>query len=208
MESKGSPNLDTDGRWSKYRNSNEKPMYVNGENIAMSCGTNWCIIRDGTVVAVSLNATHPLTVPIGGWYFFVNNIRVKSNTFRFNICNFNDPSNPYSMEDLGDDFFIYVRLTKIIYWVNPLDNSVEHSGAKKSGDRLGRRWCPYCRSSFSANNFHSQHIKNIHKELYRELRNHVTTNNTSVCDAPIISSNMDNIELFTCSEVEDTLLLL
>ena len=208
MESKGSPNSDTDGPWLKSKNSSETLMYFNGENIAMSCGTNWCIIRDKIVVAESVNASHPLTVPNGGWYFFVDGIPVKSDTFKFTICNFDDPSNPYSMEDLGDDFFIYVRLTKIIYWVNPVNNCVEHSGAKKKGERLGRRWCPYCRLSFSANNFHSQHIKNMHKELYRELRSHVTTDDTSVREAEIISSDMDNMELFTCSEVEDTLSLL
>ena len=76
----------------------------------------------------------------------------------------NTEAQPYDMDDLGADFFLRVKNNKLIWYVDPATGETMHSGAKAAGskDKPGQRYCPLCRKCFSANNFVSQHLKNLH----------------------------------------------
>merc|ERR1719240_2080330 len=71
---------------------------------------------------------------------------------------------PFHIEDIGADFFMRIRTTKLVWYVDPTTGEVVHSGAKNAGARArpGKRYCPLCCQCFSANNFVSQHLKNLH----------------------------------------------
>lgn len=73
---------------------------------------------------------------------------------------------PHDMEDLGLEFFMHKRFNRVLWYRDPVSGAVHHSGAKPYGDDdiPGRRYCAICRDSFSANNFVSQHMRNLHKE--------------------------------------------
>ena len=71
---------------------------------------------------------------------------------------------PFSLEDIGYDFFLRVKTTKLVWFVDPTNGETVHSGAKAAGSKSkpGKRYCPLCQQCFSANNFVSQHLKNLH----------------------------------------------
>jgi len=72
------------------------------------------------------------------------------------------------MEELGRDFFLRVQLTrKVVWFVCPTSGNVYHSAAKPGGPggraKPGKRYCHLCKKCFSANNFQSQHLANLHR---------------------------------------------
>ena len=69
---------------------------------------------------------------------------------------------PLTIEQLGKYYF-FKKNIPIVYWINPISGEINHSGAKVGkNNKPGKRWCPYCCKAFSANNFQSQHIRNLH----------------------------------------------
>ena len=74
----------------------------------------------------------------------------------------------YSMEELGYDYFVRATpASRPIMFIDPRTGSVEHSAAKPVSNKQGKRYCPYCNQSYSANNFCHQHLK-VHGILKRK----------------------------------------
>lgn len=72
------------------------------------------------------------------------------------------------MDEIGRDFFMRVQLTRRVVWFEcPSSGNVYHSAAKPGGpggrSKPGKRFCHICNKCFSANNFHSQHLSNLHR---------------------------------------------
>ena len=76
----------------------------------------------------------------------------------------NTEEQPFTLDDLGVDFFLRVKTTKLVWFVDPASGETVHSGAKGAGSKgkPGKRYCPMCQQCFSANDFVSQHLKNLH----------------------------------------------
>ena len=75
----------------------------------------------------------------------------------------NPETQPFSLEDIGYDFFLRVKTTKLFVWfVDPATGETVHSGAKSAAPRASRSATARSASSASANNFVSQHLKNLH----------------------------------------------
>lgn len=117
-------------------------------------------------IAPGVTAAHPNTIrqgewqlptePSGGW--------AAHPEFHVSAEGPNTEERPFRMEDIGADFFVRVKTTKLVWFYDPSTGEVVHSGAKNAGKgaRPGKRYCPLCCTCFSANNFVSQHIKNVH----------------------------------------------
>lgn len=111
---------------------------------------------------------HPNTVRAGEW--LVPHSADGSNwqpakDFVLKLDSLGTEKEPLLLEELGDDFFMRVRATKLVWFVDPNTGAVCHSGAKAAGaqNKPGVRYCPVCAATFSANNFQSQHVPNVHK---------------------------------------------
>jgi len=129
----------------------------------------WTISPDvdaGIAFAIArTTALHPNTIRVGEWQLPGKKGWANSSSFKVCIEGPNTEECPYDVHaDLGEDFFLRVRTTKVIWYKDPSSGEVVHSGAKASGNskRLGKRYCPLCRQCYSANNFVSQHVKNMH----------------------------------------------
>lgn len=73
------------------------------------------------------------------------------------------PVHPVTLDRLGLDFFVRHRQTSVVWFVDPHTGEVQHSGAKACREHgPGKRYCSLCGRSFSANNFVTQHMRNIH----------------------------------------------
>ena len=72
--------------------------------------------------------------------------------------------NPISLYDIGLDYFIRMSPRRIIWFTDTYGDKY-HSGAKIAGKnrKTGLRYCSICDELLSANNFVSQHMRNIHK---------------------------------------------
>lgn len=163
MNSSGSPGKIVDGDWFKDGHINGRPSYRLNAHISCEFHTHcWLIAIDHNVVACSLTSlgAHPLTIT-NEWTFLLNGSLQEWPAFSFDVTSC---ALPYMLEDLGDDFFVRVKLYRIVQWIHPHSGQLEHSGAKKLNGTLGRRWCPFCCAAYSANNFQSQHLK-IHDSM-------------------------------------------
>ena len=117
------------------------------------------------VAEASSNAQHPVTVLQGQWRVFDSDMNAHRDSDLYFIHHelITSPMQPIEMEDLGVDYFVRMNSTKILWYVDPHTRNVYHSGAKADKDcRLGKRYCSFCHKSFSANNFVSQHMRNLH----------------------------------------------
>jgi len=113
-------------------------------------------------------ATHPNTVRAGEWLVPVaadGSNWQPAKDFVLKLESFGTEARPLLLEELGEDFFMRVRATKLVWFVDPKTGLAAHSGAKAAGshNKPGVRYCPVCDACFSANNFQSQHIPNLHR---------------------------------------------
>ena len=113
-------------------------------------------------------ATHPNTVRAGEWLvpFAADGSNWQpAKDFVLKLDSSGTEKQPLLLEDLGEDFFVRIRATKLVWFVDPKTGLAAHSGAKAAGSlsKPGVRYCPVCAACFSANNFQSQHIPNVHK---------------------------------------------
>ena len=134
-------------------------------------GFTWSIRDSDTIVAEAASvARHPATIFQGQWR--VRNRatgRMEDSSLLFHHDRIkSSPQHPLTMEDLGVDFFARRTGTKIGWYGDPVSYTVHHSGANgNDGGCAGKRFCPICMRSFSANNFVSQHMRLQHPESAR-----------------------------------------
>jgi len=123
-------------------------------------------IDAGKAFAVARTAAaHPNTIKPGEWSLPKGGGWAKASGFKVSTEGPNTEDRPFDVNvDLGADFFIRVRTTKVVWFRDPATGEVMHSGAKAAGvsKKPGKRYCPLCEHSFSANNFVSQHVRNLH----------------------------------------------
>jgi len=117
-------------------------------------------------IAPGVTAAHPNTVRQGEWQLPTepNGGWAAHNEFHVSAEGPNSEAHPFRIDDIGADFFMRVKTTKLVWFIDPTTGEVVHSGAKNAGVRArpGKRYCPLCTTCFSANNFVSQHVKNLH----------------------------------------------
>mmetsp|Transcript_8056 Transcript_8056/g.25123 ORF Transcript_8056/g.25123 Transcript_8056/m.25123 type:complete len:598 (-) Transcript_8056:676-2469(-) len=80
----------------------------------------------------------------------------------------NTEEEPFLLEEIGVDFFLRVQLkTRKVIWFESPAGEVFHSAAKPGGAggraKPGKRYCHICHKCFSANNFQTQHLANLHR---------------------------------------------
>ena len=172
MLSTGSPNGIADGIWIKNKKrSKEKPSYYNGDLLLYYNKGSWFIaINSVTLVKSSSFGSHPLSIHKGEWIDKAE----PWYDFRF-FLNQNSFENPVLLEDIGADFFLRVKHTRI-WFINPHTYEIQHSGAKKSHGIAGKQFCALCKKWISSNNFTFQHVKKLHKipevcQTFKELSN-------------------------------------
>lgn len=118
---------------------------------------------DEIVRAIS-QALHPTTVHGCEWMAVHDGAYID---LRFHHS-FSDTSktSPVHMETLGMDFFMHHKVTKPIWFINPEDGNVTHSGSKRHTNgrttEHGKRYCSTCGKCFSSNNWCTQHMANCH----------------------------------------------
>lgn len=188
MVSTGSPEMMLDGEWKRGIPICEKPCYHNGSRLMFFNGKYWVISISlstyNVVLAFSYSGTHPL---LASWKIWNEGWNLYPK-FKFRLKCIDEP---VALEDLGDDFFMSAQLTTVVWWINPITQEVEHSGAKEKHGKMGKRWCCICNQAFSANNFKTQHLR-IHKNGTKldaddlsnveDLSTHVSTHVTNIED--------------------------
>lgn len=165
MQSSGSPHGIADGSWHKCESMNGRSSYCNNNQYLHYCSQQWHITCtcDGSTIATSYSfGLHPLTIRKNEWVFWDGCMRrwCFEPQFYFYIS---DVTEPFMIEDLGEDFFLRTKMSTVVQWIHPITGVVTLSGAK--GNPPGKKWCPFCQQAFSANNFSSQHMKNVHRTL-------------------------------------------
>lgn len=117
-------------------------------------------------IAPGGHAAHPNTVRQGEWHLPTDpeGAWAAHADFHVSVEGPNTEDKPFRIDQIGADFFLRIKTTKLVWFVDPISGEVMHSGAKNAGviARPGKRYCPLCCQCFSANNFVSQHIKNLH----------------------------------------------
>ena len=135
-------------------------------------GGHWQIAADinaGLVFAAARSfSEHPNTVTPQSWRLATGEAELQPcESFEVECDGPNTVEQPFEMVDLGADFFFRAQIRRRVIWYRcPRADEVFHSGAKGGGDRRdrpGKRFCPLCQNSFSANNFKSQHVANLHR---------------------------------------------
>jgi hypothetical protein len=106
---------------------------------------------------------HPTTVHSCEWTLLKDDNYVYSDiVFKHSTWDTSTDS-PVQMELLGNDFFMHHKVTKPIWFVNPEDGTIIHSGSKRQRDcdEPGKRYCSECRKCFSSNNW-TTHMTTCH----------------------------------------------
>jgi len=130
--------------------------------------------RDGQLIfAVAHNdAEHPNTVDRADWLLLCAQTGQLGPHSDFSLATEgpNTEQQPFLLEELGTDFFFRVqpKSRRVMWFVDPQSGAVVHSAAKACGSdggraMPGRRWCHICQKCVSANNFHSQHLAQLHR---------------------------------------------
>ena len=174
MFSSGSPGAIADGKWIKNTiHINGKPAYYNNTLLLYYENGSWLIEQNSDIIVKSHSfGSHPMSVHKGEWG---DNI-VPWGDFRFYFYE-NSFDNPCLLEDVGEDFFLRVK-SRRIWFIDPISNTVQHSGAKKSMGIQGKQFCALCNKLISSNNFAFQHVRKLHTipnrcntigELYESL---------------------------------------
>lgn len=112
-------------------------------------------------------ALHPATIPTQDvWYRCGRAGEREETTLSFEHYGLvTSHDHPARMRDLGEDLFVYRRHMRIFWYVDPVTGETHHSGAKTDPTYhvYGKRYCPFCRKSMSANNFVTQHLPQMHR---------------------------------------------
>jgi hypothetical protein len=118
------------------------------------------------VAQASSCSKHPTTVHPCEWMILKDGEYVYSDlVFRHSLWD-TTSEYPVRMELLGQDFFMHHKVTKPIWFINPIDGAVIHSGSKRKrhryGYETGKRYCSECCRCFSSNNWTVQHMTTCH----------------------------------------------
>ena len=109
------------------------------------------------------NALHPNTIDDGAWMLNYSTGFVACREFGFSVHGASSKDDPFSMQELGLDFFICAKRHPVVWFRDPQSGKIFHSAAKTSAvahrNTPGNRYCPICHKCFSANNFKSQHLR-------------------------------------------------
>ncbi|EOD09124.1 hypothetical protein EMIHUDRAFT_459926, partial [Emiliania huxleyi CCMP1516] len=176
---RGAPLSFLDGEWVRQDSDvKSSPRYAHSDDPKLhltSDGAAWRVTRgagSGEVIAEAAStALHPGTVEVGSWKVFDRGKELPKSAELEMLCDGpNTEEQPFLMEELGRDFFLRVHLTrKVVWFVCPATGDIYHSAAKPGGEggrsKPGKRYCHLCNKCFSANNFQSQHLVNLHPEL-------------------------------------------
>lgn len=120
--------------------------------------------KDAYAIARS-GALHPNTIRNGEWNLPAATGWHPCRNFKTSTEGTSSENAPFDLfDDLGGDFFVRVHSTKAVWFKDPSTGDIMHSGAKAAGltRKPGKRYCPQCAQCFSANNFVSQHVRNLH----------------------------------------------
>ena len=153
---------------------NGRCCYVGNTNIFWF-NHMWVVAYDGMMLAGAISeAQHPHTVAPGEWHAQVaSDVWLRLTAYRICAPLTSSPQAPLHLDDIGLDFFVRLRITRPVWFVDPMTGRTRHSGAK-CRDKLakgaskrpkrngGVRFCPTCFGCFSANNFVTQHMRNVH----------------------------------------------
>ena len=173
----GSDDCIIDGVWVKSSERlNDHPVYLSDARMIYYEKGSWNIVIEQVLIAHSISlGMHPLSTHKGEW--FIDIYDKYMDLFEFKV---DFEQGPFLMEDLGEDFFLRKSLTRVIEYIDPNTKEIQHSGAKRKYGSNGKRFCGICNSSFSANNFVSQHMKHTHKlkktcYTYMDILNAIVT---------------------------------
>lgn len=159
------------GAWRRAAPINGRAHYVNDSDmpahIVWHLGKWFIVDKDIPNVllyAVSDSpALHPNTILPGEWEALVE----WPDTWRalpdFHLKTVKTDA-PLSLDDLGRDYFVRVRGSRPVQFINPHTGEAAWSGAKPPG---GVRYCHLCDVCISSNNFVTQHLRVKHPELVR-----------------------------------------
>lgn len=180
----------------------------------------WCATSDDgqhVFLRAQSRAFHPNTVDSIAWRLCTATGESGSPEqqvpgFGFAVEGPNTEAEPFQVEELGLDYFLRKGKNRTVVWFqDPDTKEVFHSAAKgiegsTHSARLlpGKRWCPNCRKSISANNFQHQHLRSCAGEFstpsgeqvaaaWKELREQVATPTDSWrrCVAGANAANVD-----------------
>ena len=132
MESTGSPNKTANGLWSNIC----EQTFIKDDLTLVYHSSCWVILNHKNIIiayACSF-ASHPLSTRSNEWIF----IGYKYHKFKFQIHS-NTCQTPYELEDIGEDYFMRVSSSTVIWWRDPNTDEIEHSGAKYKNDKSGNR---------------------------------------------------------------------
>ena len=137
-----------EGAWTKFGSVENRPAYRCGDEFVVAhYDSFWRVLRrrvdDGGVpvilaTAVSLRA-HPITIAKGEWWDAAG----KPIDLNFSLTIYGSAEYPIDFEDMGEDFFEYVRNSKVVWYRHP-KFGVQQSGCKKIGDKEGMAYCCIC----------------------------------------------------------------
>eukprot|EP00312_Isochrysidales_sp_CCMP1244_P036299 CAMPEP_0202753180 /NCGR_PEP_ID=MMETSP1388-20130828/13385_1 /ASSEMBLY_ACC=CAM_ASM_000864 /TAXON_ID=37098 /ORGANISM="Isochrysis sp, Strain CCMP1244" /LENGTH=390 /DNA_ID=CAMNT_0049420915 /DNA_START=66 /DNA_END=1235 /DNA_ORIENTATION=- len=121
------------------------------------------------------DALHPNTVDKEAWRLRLAGASYQSSSF-FSVQTEgpNSEAEPFSMEELGVDYFLRAppKSRRVVWFVDPTSDkgTVLHSAAKSTAatggggrGQPGKRYCHLCHRCVSANNWVSQHLANTHR---------------------------------------------
>jgi len=121
----------------------------------------------GAFAVARTSACHPNTIKPGEWKLPEAGGWAAAEGFMVTTEGPNTEDHPFDVQrDLGADFFLRVprHWQRIVWYRDPSTGEAMHSGAKVAGaaKKPGKRYCPLCKHSYSANNFVSQHVRKMH----------------------------------------------
>ena len=157
----------SDKQWTPVQvsqNEDNASIFSNSKEMTLfRTDTQWMIVdRILRLVAYAISfGMHPVTVYKGEWMVSSDDgITFQADpTFAFSPGRESSEKEPYSMSEIGIDFFIRNASCQssfgVIWYVDPQSRHVYHSGTKFSG----RKYCHLCQLSLSSHNFYHQHLR-------------------------------------------------
>lgn len=140
--------------------NNAPAFYVSDNGCTLASDLNWWVLNDQNsqlLASARTNAEHPNLIDDGAWCD-INGIVISPFYLRTDLKSTSTKA-PLHMSDIGETFFMQLRITPVFWYKEPFSRQVWHTGAKRKKSRMGKRWCSICRQSISANNFASQHMR-------------------------------------------------
>lgn len=134
----------------------------------VECGWEIADPSGVTVARAVTGALHPTTTYPCEWMTFSKTRDGSYTDMRFHHLSLDtSEDSPTDMEFLGWDFFAVYSLSKPIWFISPVDGTVRSTTCKRTSDgKTGVKYCHFCRSCFSSNNW-KQHMGAVHPKLPR-----------------------------------------